>query len=106
MARQVIWSEPAWDDREEIVDYIANDAPEAAIRLVEQAREAARSLAKLPHRGRHVPDLEHPEMREVFVGRYRLIYQVKDDQVTIHGLIHGARDLASLWEREGRDRDI
>jgi len=72
------------------------------MRLVEQAREAARSLAELSQRGRHVPDLEHPEMREVFVGRYRLIYQVENERVTVHGVIHGARDLAALWE--GKDR--
>jgi hypothetical protein len=41
-------------------------------------------------------------VRELFVGRYRLIYRVADDQVAILGFIHGARDLAMLWERESR----
>ncbi len=41
-------------------------------------------------------------MREVVVGSYRLIYEVDDDRVFILGLIHGSRDLAELWRREGR----
>ena len=53
-------------------------------------------------------DLKEVSGRELFVKRYRLIYQVTDQTADIIGFIHGARDLLALWEREGRpsSRDI
>jgi len=63
---------------------------------------AAKSLASFAERGRVVPELGNPDIRELIVRSYRLIYTVGAADVTVLGLIHGARDLPSLWEREGR----
>ena len=41
-------------------------------------------------------------IRELLVGAWRLIYHLNPGVVSILGLIHGARDLSALWEREGR----
>lgn len=41
-------------------------------------------------------------MRELILGNYRLIYELRDDVLYILGVVHGARDLAGLWERERR----
>lgn len=43
-------------------------------------------------------------IRELFVDSYRLIYEVDPELeiVAIAGFIHGARDLAAVWEREER----
>jgi hypothetical protein len=38
------------------------------------------------------------------VRSYRLVYQLTNEAVHIIGLIHGARDLEALWEREERPR--
>ena len=53
-------------------------------------------------------DLKEVSGHELFVKRYRLIYQMTDQTAYIIGFIHGARDLLALWEREGRpsSRDI
>jgi toxin ParE1/3/4 len=102
VARRVVWSEPAWFDLEEIVDYIADDAPQAAARFYRQARDASRSLVTLADRGRRLEELDEPGLREIPVGSYRLIYEVIDGTVEIHALIHGARDLDMLWRRRGR----
>jgi plasmid stabilization system protein ParE len=55
----------------------------------------------MAERGRVVPELEEPTVRELIVGRYRLIYEIDGADVNILGLIHGARDLAALWDEEG-----
>ena len=49
-----------------------------------------------------VPEFGDATIREVFVRRYRLIYQVAGETVYVIGFIHGARDLQGLSEREGR----
>lgn len=42
-------------------------------------------------------------LRELLPGVYRLIYPVEAETIAIVAVIHGSRDLAALWEREGRD---
>jgi mRNA-degrading endonuclease RelE of RelBE toxin-antitoxin system len=41
-------------------------------------------------------------VRELVVGSYRLIYEIRDESVYVLGLIHGARDLTALWDRATR----
>jgi mRNA-degrading endonuclease RelE of RelBE toxin-antitoxin system len=48
------------------------------------------------------PELGEPNVRELLIGNYRLIFEVQEKTVYILGLIHGARDLAALWRLEGR----
>lgn len=102
MARKIKWTEVAWSDLEEVSDYIAKDSRYYAAAFVREVRDAARSLAYFSERGRVVPEFGDPTIHELFVRRYRLIYQVTDQTVYIIGFIHGARDLLALWEREGR----
>ena len=102
MARQVVWTETAWRDLEHTADYIAEDSPGYAAAFVQRIRDHAHSLDELAFRGRMVPELGVPTVRELLVGNYRLLYEVREASIYILGLIHGARDLAALWEREGR----
>lgn len=64
--------------------------------------DAGRSLVQMAERGRVVPEWRQQDMRELFVGNYRLIYRVSDKMVHVVGIVHGARDLETLWKREGR----
>ena len=50
-----------------------------------------------------VPEFEDPELRELILHSYRLDYHVTEEVVHV-GFVHGARDLAALWEREGRSK--
>lgn len=100
MARQVAWTKTAWRDLERIADYIAEDSPGYAAALVRRIRDRARSLEEMAERGRVVPELEEPAVRELIVGSYRLIYEIDGADVSILGLIHGARDLATLLDKE------
>ncbi len=70
-----------------------------AHRVLEQALAAAESLASLGERGRIVPELNQPTTREIFVFRYRLLYEVGPDVVRIVAFLHGARDF-ERWRRE------
>jgi len=102
MALGVRWTESAWQDLEEVTDYIARDSRYYAAAFVVDVRDAARSLAAFANRGRVVPELGDQSIREIFISRYRLIYQVTPDAVNILAFIHGARDLTALWQRESR----
>src|SRR5262245_13534934 len=73
--------------------FVAADSPAAASRLVADALEAAESLQILSERGRIVPEFGIQQVRELFVGRYRLLYRVLGDEVQILGFLHGAQDI-------------
>lgn len=102
MARRVAWTETAWRDLEHVADYIAEDSPGYAAALVRRIRDQSGSLDEFAERGRIVPELDQPTVRELVVGTYRLIYEISEADVYVLGLIHGARDLVALWDREAR----
>jgi toxin ParE1/3/4 len=103
VARRIAWTESAWRDLERIADYIAEDSPGYAAAFVRRVRDRARSLDEMAERGRVVPELDQPSVRELVVGTYRLIYEISDQEVFVLALIHGARDLPTAWGDEVRD---
>ena len=73
MAREVVWTDPGWDDLEAAAAYIARDSEYYAASFVQEAREAAGSLAEFAERGQTVPEFGDESIREFLVKPYRLI---------------------------------
>lgn len=96
--RRVVWSESARAALDEVVEYIAQDSQDGAVRVLVRALDTAASLATLAERGRIVPELNDSTVRELFVFDYRLLYQVAEDRVVVVAFLHGARDF-SKWRR-------
>jgi plasmid stabilization system protein ParE len=96
VAYSITWAESALASVAEAAEYIAKDSPSYAASLVAKVEKAGNSLVQFPERGRVVPEYDEESLRELFVGRYRLIYRVRARTVTIVAFIHGARDLTSL----------
>jgi len=90
MAR-VVWTTPALKDAEAIRDYIARDSPRYARLVTERIVAATARLADFPQSGRMVPELRQPALREVIVGRYRVVYRMVAEEVQVAAVVHGAR---------------
>ena len=90
---KVFLSVQALSDLERIVAYIALDDVAAATRVGHQLLDTALSLATFPERGRVVPEFRRPELREIILHSYRVIYRVRsaDDGVEIVRFWHAAR---------------
>jgi len=99
--RPVVWAQSAYAALDEVVAYIAQDSRQAAVQVLERALDTAADLGTLSERGRIVPELDDPAIREVFVHRYRLLYRIEADRVAVIAFLHGARDFAQ-W-RENQD---
>ena len=76
MARQVIWTEVAWNDLDAVAEYITRDSAYYARAFVHEVREAARSLTQLAARGRVVPEFRDPHIRELFVRAKRSPFEL------------------------------
>ncbi|MFT3728516.1 MAG: type II toxin-antitoxin system RelE/ParE family toxin [Terricaulis sp.] len=98
MSRRLILSDQAEVDLEEIADYIAKDSPRAALRVVTALRAKCAIIAEQPEL---YPVLESitPEFRRALARPYGIWFQIApDDTVRIERIVHGARDLPSLFE--------
>ena len=85
---------------DEAVAYVARDSQRAAERLLIEALNAASSLDASSERGRIVSELNDPNVRQLLVQKYRLIYEVMPSQVQILAFVHGARHLPNT-ENDG-----
>lgn len=65
----------------------------AASRLRARIGEAADRLTVYPLLGRVVPEFDDPLVRELIVGRYRLVYRVEGDTIFVVTIVHGSQDL-------------
>jgi plasmid stabilization system protein ParE len=90
MARQVVWSDPAWGDLEAAAEYIARDSKPYAAAFVQNVKEAAASLARFAERGQVVPESNDKSIRELLVRPYRLVYRIAPDRIIILTLVHGS----------------
>lgn len=98
-ARGVVWTHWARLALGEVLDTIAVDSPSGAKTVAAEALKAVDSLSTFADRGRVVPELADPGVRELLVLRYRLLYRVYDDRVVILAFVHGARDFET-WRQE------
>ncbi len=88
---EIEWSSKAENDLNEIIDYIAQDSLEYALSFYEQVREKVENLIKFPRIGRIVPELDEPNIRELILRNYRIIYRIFEKEVQIVRIFHGSR---------------
>ena len=90
---QVIWTEPALFDLEEIAEYIALDKPNAASALVKNVFSTVDRLEQFPKSGRKPPELKKSRYREVIVEPCRIFYREDKNMVFILYVMRSERKL-------------
>ncbi|HVU96215.1 MAG TPA: type II toxin-antitoxin system RelE/ParE family toxin [Puia sp.] len=89
---EVEWAPRAIKDINEIAEFIAKDSVRYAEEQVRLFFRAASQLETHPYRGRIVPELSMPAIRQILCGHYRIIYEVVSSKrigiLTVH---HQAR---------------
>lgn len=88
---RVVWAPRAIARAAEIAAHIAEDRPGAATKWVDELFGAVGSLRKHPRRGRKVPELDRKEIREIWYGRYRVVYRLEPRRVVVLTVRHGRR---------------
>lgn len=85
------WSPRAVQDLEAIRDYVAGDSAQYARLVVQRLVSASERLEQFPVLGRVVPEVGDPELRELIVTPYRLVYRTRADRVEIVTVFRSAR---------------
>lgn len=90
---KVHWTDTAVEHLLSIQEYISQDSPLYADRVLDRLTQRSEQIGTFPRSGRTVPEYQDPEVREVIEGAYRLIYRIREEQVDILAVIHSAQEL-------------
>ena len=91
----VIWSGPAKSDLRAIFDFIAQNSKFYAKKVLHEIVERAEVLETLPRSGRIVQELSNPDIREIGVYSYRIIYEIRNVDTFILAVVHRRREIQS-----------
>ena len=101
--RDVVVSENALRDMEEIYLYIAQESGTlVAMKILDALEKCCDSLNELPDRGNRPKEslaVGIVKYRELHYKPYRLIYDVGDKTVTVHAVLDGRRNMTALLEQ-------
>jgi toxin ParE1/3/4 len=100
---QIIWTDSALDDVNEIAEYIALENSLAAKNLVKNIFNSVRRLKDFPRSGRLPPEFDDSRYLEVIVGPCRIFYRYDDNRIFILYVMRSERALRNfiLEERSG-----
>ncbi len=94
--------EDAEKDLLDIYSYVSrNDSTESAEDVFDAIQDTCLSLSTLPARGHVPPEMERVgifEYLEIHFKPYRIIYQVRENEIFVHCILDGRRSLQELLQ--------
>jgi len=93
---KLVWSPQSLRDLENIRDYVAADSPRYAALVVGRIIQGVERLTGFPESGRVVPERNDPQIREVIVRPYRVVYRLRPGVVEIATVFRASRMFPEL----------
>jgi plasmid stabilization system protein ParE len=96
---RVRWTEQAATDLTELVQYIALDSPQNALRIYKRIRTRAETLKTFPERRHVVSELAELGVsiyKELAVPPWRIVYRIDDKTVYVQAVFDGRRDMKQI----------
>ncbi len=90
---QIIWTEPALLDLNEMAEYIALDKPDAANQLVQKIFSKTERLERFPESGHKPPELKKSRYREIIIDPCRILYRTEQEKIYILYVTRSERKL-------------
>lgn len=88
---KVVWTVQALERLLQIESFIAEDSLMAAEKLIDRLISRADALADHPDRGRRLPEMLASGLRELVVGKYRIVYRRGSQLVEVLTVFEGHR---------------
>ncbi len=83
MSYQILWSDSALERITEFLDFIAEDNPPAAQRVVADLFRRIGVLVEQPRSGRPLSEGINPDLRRLVIGNYVIAYRIQETQQTV-----------------------
>jgi plasmid stabilization system protein ParE len=95
----IIWAGVAENDLKGIIENIASDNRDNAIKTLKKIKQKASSLYTLPERGRVVPELKDQGIllyRELIVPPWRIIYRISEMKVYVLSVLDARQNVEDI----------
>ena len=86
---KIYWTKESLLNLKEIEDFISQDNPNAAIKLIDKLISLVENLIDFPEKGRIVPELSISQIREILYKNYRMVYLIKKNSINILTVFEG-----------------
>ena len=86
--RKIHWTDEAIDQALKIREYLASTSPAYAVMVINRIFERTDQLLQFPESGPLYKKAGLPQVRELLVRPYKLIYEVTDKQIRILAVFH------------------
>ncbi|MBL6971573.1 MAG: type II toxin-antitoxin system RelE/ParE family toxin [Desulfobacterales bacterium] len=96
---KIEWAEVAEKDLKGIVEYIAEDSPANALKILKKIKQKASSLYTLPGRGRIVPELQDQGIllyRELIIPPWRIMYRISEMKVYVLSVLDARQNVEDI----------
>lgn len=90
---EIIWTESALNELDDIAEYIALSNPIAAQQFVQNIFEKTQRLETFPDSGRTPPELENFSYREIIINPCRVFYKTQNNEIFILHVMRQERDI-------------
>ncbi|MEA3224185.1 MAG: type II toxin-antitoxin system RelE/ParE family toxin [Thermodesulfobacteriota bacterium] len=91
---RVHWTDNALRHLLDIYEYISQNSPFYAERVVDRLTKRSEQIAGFPMSGHNVSEYPAEDIREIIEKPYRIIYRIKPDQIDVLAVVHGVRLLS------------
>jgi plasmid stabilization system protein ParE len=85
---KILWSEKAREQVREIVEFIAEDRPLAAERILEDLLERVQLLTEFPEQGTTWGAPSRPDLRSIISDSYRIVYRFRSEEIAVLSIRH------------------
>ena len=96
---EVIWAKTAENDLEKIIEYIAQNSPGNALRILKKIKKRVNDLYHLPKRYRIVPELYDPgitQYREMIIKPWRVMYRISNGKVYVLSVLDSRQNMEDI----------
>lgn len=90
----VEWTDKAKSSLKAIYNYIKEDSLFYAEEVRNKFIIESKKLEDFPQIGRVVPESDNENIRELFIYSYRMLYEIKNDNVYILSIIHSKQNFS------------
>lgn len=88
---KVIWSKESLNRLIEIEEFISEDNPSKAVEFTDFLISKSSLIEANPKIGRVVPEISDPDIRELIIKEYRLVYRIGKGRIDILTVFEGHR---------------
>ena len=96
---EVLWSNIAENDLINIIEYIADQSPSGAFKILKNIKQKTSKLFTFPERGRIVPELRDQgilQYRELIIPPWRILSRISEKRVYVLSVLDSRRNIEDI----------